>query len=158
MVLGFTRQLTSARLAYIWTSGDEAYTESDVQLVEEEFDMGDLIRIEKLPVPAKKEKMTLEQLKKDPTELIETTHQVVKELYPLEHKNVIASLQLLSDNKAVAFKRKTPLVPETYVAYVEPAKKLAIELSWDHKPTRRDEKERILSKGGKIEKLIIDGK
>lgn len=35
--------------------------------------------------------------------------------------------------------------------------KLAIELSWDHKPTRPDEKDRILRSGGKIEKLIIDG-
>jgi len=31
--------------------------------------------------------------------------------------------------------------------------KLAIELSYDHKPTRPEEKERILKCGGKIEKL-----
>src|SRR3989344_7665758 len=40
-------RINCARLAYIWTSGDEAYTESDVQLADEEFDMGDLVRIEK---------------------------------------------------------------------------------------------------------------
>lgn len=28
--------------------------------------------------------------------------------------------------------------------------KIAIELSWDHKPTRRDERARIKKKGGKI--------
>jgi len=32
--------------------------------------------------------------------------------------------------------------------------KLAIELSWDHKPTRPEEKERILKCNGKIERLI----
>jgi len=31
---------------------------------------------------------------------------------------------------------------------------VAIELSWDHKPTRPDEKDRIKSKGGKIERLL----
>jgi len=31
---------------------------------------------------------------------------------------------------------------------------LAIELSWDHKPTRPDEKERIKKNGGKIEKML----
>jgi len=35
--------------------------------------------------------------------------------------------------------------------------KLAIELSYDHKPTRPDEKKRIISCGGKIEKLMHDG-
>lgn len=35
--------------------------------------------------------------------------------------------------------------------------KLAIELSYDHKPTRQEEKDRILRCGGKIEKLIHDG-
>ena len=35
---------------------------------------------------------------------------------------------------------------------------LAIELSWDHKPTRPDEKERIRKKGGKIERLLDKNK
>ena len=35
--------------------------------------------------------------------------------------------------------------------------KAAIELSWDHKPTRKEEKERILKKGGKIERLNLNG-
>ena len=33
----------------------------------------------------------------------------------------------------------------------------AIELSWDHKPTRKDEKSRILLNGGKVEKLNYNG-
>ena len=35
--------------------------------------------------------------------------------------------------------------------------KMAIELSWDQKPTRKDEKQRIIASGGKIEKLIHNG-
>jgi serine/threonine protein phosphatase PrpC len=40
---------------------------------------------------------------------------------------------------------------------ITPKEKLAIELSHDHKPTRPDEKERILKSGGKVERLIHDG-
>lgn len=35
--------------------------------------------------------------------------------------------------------------------------KAAIELSWDQKPIRKDEKERILASGGKIERLNFNG-
>ncbi len=34
---------------------------------------------------------------------------------------------------------------------------MAIELSWDHKPTRKDERKRILANKGKIEKLNYNG-
>lgn len=44
------------------------------------------------------------------------------------------------------------------VLYRETAKeKLAIELSYDHKPTRNDERERIEKMGGKIYRLTHDG-
>jgi hypothetical protein len=35
---------------------------------------------------------------------------------------------------------------------------MAIELSWDHKPTRPSERERVKKKGGKIERLINEKK
>ncbi len=40
---------------------------------------------------------------------------------------------------------------------VTPKEKSAIELSNDHKPTREDERIRILKHGGKIERLVQDG-
>lgn len=40
---------------------------------------------------------------------------------------------------------------------VSPKDTLAVELSWDHKPIRRDERERILKHSGKIERLNING-
>lgn len=121
-------RVSCARLAYIWTSGDEAFTESDVHFAEKTFDMGDLIRIEKVTVPAKKEVTTIEALQKNPKELINTTHEVVKKLYPVEYANVIEALQMFSDETAKGFKRAKPLIPEKYIPFVEPAKKLAIEL------------------------------
>ncbi|CAD8071410.1 unnamed protein product [Paramecium primaurelia] len=50
----------------------------------------------------------------------------------------------LGDSRAVLFRQTAK-------------EKLAIELSYDHKPTRPDEKERIIRCGGKIERLIHDG-
>lgn len=50
----------------------------------------------------------------------------------------------LGDSRAVLFRHT-------------PKEKLAIELSYDHKPIRPDEKERIQRCGGKIERLIHDG-
>jgi integrin-linked kinase-associated serine/threonine phosphatase 2C len=50
----------------------------------------------------------------------------------------------LGDSRAVLFRRT-------------PKDMLAIELSHDHKPTRKDEKERILRKGGKVERLKNNG-
>lgn len=38
-----------------------------------------------------------------------------------------------------------------------PKEKIAVELSHDHKPTRREERERILKNKGKIEKLNYNG-
>jgi len=35
--------------------------------------------------------------------------------------------------------------------------KQAIELSYDHKPTRSDERDRITRYGGKIDKILHDG-
>jgi serine/threonine protein phosphatase PrpC len=43
------------------------------------------------------------------------------------------------------------------VLYRHAKEKLAVELSYDHKPIRPDEKERIQRCGGKIERLIHDG-
>lgn len=40
---------------------------------------------------------------------------------------------------------------------VTPKERLAIELSYDHKPTRTDERERIEKLGGKIYRLTHDG-
>ena len=50
----------------------------------------------------------------------------------------------LGDSRAVLFR-------------ITPKERLAIELSYDHKPDRHDERDRILKCGGKIEKLIHDG-
>lgn len=121
-------RVNSARLAYVWATGSEPWTESDTQFVSEEFDMGDLIRTVKMPIPAKTKKVSIEELRKNPQELITTTHEVQKKFYPIEHKNVIATLQMFVDGDAKGFRRKHPLIPQSTLPILNEAKNLAIEL------------------------------
>jgi len=52
----------------------------------------------------------------------------------------------LGDSRAVMYRKQPTKNPAKF-------QNVAIELSWDHKPTRPGEKERIRKKGGKIERL-----
>lgn len=61
----------------------------------------------------------------------------------LIHKNR-AFISNLGDSRAVMFR-------------VTQKEKLAIELSYDHKPIRPDERERIEKSGGKIYRLTYEG-
>ena len=54
--------------------------------------------------------------------------------------------------KKIYFFKKFHIELVTYAHFIN-----EIKLSWDHKPTRREEKERILKCGGKIEKLNYNG-
>lgn len=121
-------RVNCALLAYNWVSGENIPAESDTHFVTKEFDKGDLIRTEAMDVPLNKSLTTIEQLRKNPQELIQTTHMVQKEFYPIEHKNVIATLQLFANGEAKRFKRQKPLIKEKYIGILEEAKKLAIEL------------------------------
>lgn len=121
-------RVNSALLAFNWMTGENIPAESDTHFVTEEFDKGDLIRIEKMDVPYKKSLLTIERLRKDPQELIETTHKVQKQFYSFEHRNVIATLKLFIDGKAKGFKRDKPLIPQKYIGILDEAKKIAMEL------------------------------
>lgn len=121
-------RVNSALLAYNWLTGENIPAESDTHFVTEQFDMGDLIRIEKMTIPSKEEKISIEKLRENPKDLIETTHQVQKEFYPIEHYNVIATLQMLVDGKEKGFKREKPLINEKYIGILNEAKKLAMKL------------------------------
>lgn len=121
-------RVNSALLTYVWVTGEKLSAESDTHFVTEEFDMGDLIRIEKMEIPTKKTLTTIESLRNDPKELIETTHNVQKEFYPVEHKNVIATLKMFIEERAKGFKREQPLIPAKYIGILNEAKRLAIEL------------------------------
>lgn len=116
------------RLAYIWATGEDAWTENDTHFVTEKFDEGEIIRVEKMAIPKKNKKVSIESLQNNPEELIQTTHDVQKVFYPVEHHNVIKTLEMFSKNKVKIFKRDKPLIPDEYVQTLEEAKKLATSL------------------------------
>ncbi len=121
-------RVNSALLAYVWVTGEKISAESDTHFVTEEFDMGDLIRIEQMQIPKKEKLTTIDEIKKNPQELIDATHMVQKEFYPVEHQNVIATLKMFINGKAKGFKRQKPLIQEKYINVLDEAKKLAMEL------------------------------
>ncbi len=57
----------------------------------------------------------------------------------------------LGDSRAVLYRVQKEKKSDKKVS-------MAIELSWDHKPTRPSERERVKKRGGKIERLINDKK
>lgn len=121
-------RVNSALIAYVWATGEKLSAESDTHFVTEEFDMGELIRIEKMEIPRKKNLVTIEDLRKDPKELIETTHKVQKVFYPVEYRNVITTLQMFINGEAKGFQREQPLISEKYIGILNETKKLAMEL------------------------------
>jgi phosphoribosylglycinamide formyltransferase 1 len=121
-------RVNATLLAYNWMTGEEISAESNTHFVTEEFDMGDIIRIEKMKVPTKKKLVCISELRNNPAELIKKTHKVQEKFYPVEYKNVIATLQLFSDGKARGLKRGKPLIPKENIPLLKEAKKLATEL------------------------------
>ena len=121
-------RVNSALLAYVWATGDTLSAESDTHFVTEKFDMGDLIRTERMEIPRKKELITIDELIKNPEELIKTTHELQKEFYLVEHKNVIETLQLFLNGNVKPFKRNVPLIPNKNIPILNEAKDLATKL------------------------------
>lgn len=121
-------RVNSALLAYAWVTGENLSAESDTHFVTEKFDEGDLIRTEKMEIPRKKELITIDELRKNPEELIKTTHEIQREFYPVEHTNVIETLRLFLSGNARSFKREKPLIPEKNINILNEAKKLGAEL------------------------------
>lgn len=121
-------RVNSALLAYNWMTGENLAAESDTHFVTEEFDKGEVIRTQEMAVPVKGKLVTIEELRKNPDELIKTTHEVQKEFYPVEHQNVIATLQMFVNGEVTSFKRKKPLISKKNINVLNEAKKLATEL------------------------------
>jgi phosphoribosylglycinamide formyltransferase-1 len=122
-------RVTCARLAYIWMTGKDFWTESTIHHVTTEYDKGDLVSIMVMEIPPIDYPKTTEQLQYSPQQLIETTKEVQTKLLPLEHHNVITTLKRFSNERELpGFKRPQPLIPPENKHLVDQAKNLAIKL------------------------------
>ncbi len=124
-------RVTCARLAFIWTTGTNFWTEAVTHFVTIDYDKGRLIKVKKMKIPAFDRKATIKEIKNKSslrTILINKTKETQKKLLLIEHQNVINSLKLFARGKAKGFYRSQPLVQAKYKDLLNEAKKLAIEL------------------------------
>lgn len=121
-------RVTCARLAYLWTTGDEPFTEATTHFVTEEFDRGEIIRAVRMNLPKLSKTISMELLETNPQPLIEATHEIQAQLLPVEHDNVIFTLVEFENGTAYRHTRPAPLVPGKYYDILRKAKELAIKL------------------------------
>lgn len=128
----FGARVTAARIIYCLLTQDlHPWTEATTHMVTEEFDKGAIIRKETLELPIIQEKITFEELQHNTSLInciIDMTKQVQKELLPIEHKNVIATLKDFATNNVALFTRTERLVGEMHLPTLHNSKELAIQL------------------------------
>jgi folate-dependent phosphoribosylglycinamide formyltransferase PurN len=122
-------RVTCARIAYCWlTHKKNPWTEATSHWVSEGYDKGDLIKIKRLQLPATGSNVSLQELTKNPKNLIDATHNTQKKLLPLEHTNVIETLRLISLGKTKNFTRKKRLISPHHLEILRESKQLAKQL------------------------------
>ncbi|OGH27514.1 MAG: hypothetical protein A3C27_01870 [Candidatus Levybacteria bacterium RIFCSPHIGHO2_02_FULL_39_36] len=122
-------RVTAARLGYSWIGGEDFWTEATTHHVTEKYDDGDLIRIVQMDIPPLGRLVTIAELQNFPQPLIDKTKEVQAKLLPLEHRNVIATLQMFAEQGSLPHSRRPkPLIPEGREQILLEAKRLAIEL------------------------------
>lgn len=119
-------RVTAARLAYIWTSNGEAWTESTIHHVTPEYDKGELIRVLRIAVPASTETITIGQLSQQTDQLRDVTVAVQRQLLPIEHQNVLDVLEALGEGNLPEFHRQERLIPDEHANALNEAKQIAI--------------------------------
>lgn len=128
----FGARVTAARLAYIWATGTELWTEATAHFVTEEFDKGKLISVERMTIPFSKEKIPLATLQSDlriQKKLIAETKRVQAKLLPIEHINFTTALQKFAEGEHVkGYTRSEPLIPSKNTQLLSEIKKLTITL------------------------------
>lgn len=127
----YGKRVVCARLAYCLLTGSDFWTEATTHLVTPEYDKGDLLKIEKLEFTDPSLRVTVAQLGTDQEIqqwLIERTQQLQASLLPLEHQNVIATLQMFAEKKVNGFRRLKPLIPQGNEEFAREAKRVAITL------------------------------
>ena len=106
-------------------------SEATIHFVTETLDEGDLIRTKKVTVPKPKQKITIDDIRNNTT-IQQYIHDTVidfqKHFLPIEHQNVIESLQLFATGKKPkGYQRETPLITPGNKNLLDESKRLAIQ-------------------------------
>ncbi len=125
----FGKRVTCARVAYAWMKGANFWTEATTHHVTAEFDKGTVVRRVKMRLPRVTKPIPFRVLRDNTKKLIHGTNAIADQLLPLEHTNVIETLQMFASGKALPeVRRSRALVSKKDRALVDHAKELAIEL------------------------------
>jgi len=119
-------RVLAARLAYVWATGtDESWTEATTHFVTPRYDEGDLIRVARLDIPQLDRPMAMASIG---VGLWGHYTSLQPQLLPLEHENVIATLNMFGSGDVEGYRRETPLVPAEHEMTLNDAKALAIQI------------------------------
>ncbi len=121
-------RVVAARLIYCMLTDSDWWTEATTHLVDIEYDKGTIIRIEKLDLAEFRQSLSLDEIRKNKDEIIEKVSQIQQKLLPLEHANVITTLQSFVDHNVPNYQRVSQLIPPNNVEALNTAKELAIKL------------------------------
>ncbi len=125
----YGKRVTAARLAYAWMTGEGNWTESTVHHVTDDFDKGDVIRVEMLPFISEFSGLSMSEMKKHTDVFINSVNKLTALLLPLEHTNVISALRLFGEKDSFpVFRRKKTLVGVQHRAILAQAKEFAMHV------------------------------
>lgn len=122
----FGPRVTCATLAYFALTGEEdPWTASVVHHVTPEFDSGQVIQERRLAILAWEADTTIDDLRRDPRNLLEQTICVQGQLLSLEHSNVISVLSAFGEGKVPTAELDTTSFQKNLL---QAAKGLAVQL------------------------------
>lgn len=120
-----------AILLYKQLTGSEIDTEATTHLVSPRYDDGDIIRRVTMKIDNPNRIISIEEIADNLTiqqQLLESAGDIQKGLLPVEHNNVILTLQDFVNREIPVFRREKPLIPEENIRYLDEAKDFAIKL------------------------------
>lgn len=120
-----------ALLIYVWLTGITLPTEATTHRVTTDYDRGDIIR--RVPLTASKPDsiMATSDIMYKPEvrrQLLESALDMQTKLLPIEHANVIFTLQDFAKRDVPVYKREQPLISKQHISTLLEAKKIAVSL------------------------------
>lgn len=121
----YGKRVMCARLIYCGLTKKDYWTVATTHIVTEHYDIGEILRTEKMKLPHIHFK-DFDEIVAKKNEIITLTENMQSKLFPLEYSNVIETLREISEND-LNKKRKTKLViPSSKKDILEKSKQLAI--------------------------------
>ncbi len=126
----YGKRVTCARLIYLYLTGEKnPWTESTTHLTNEIYDNGNLINIKKFTFTLNRKKLFKDELLTYSHQLINETIKIHAQLLPIEHENVIETIEkFIQNNVGSGYIRKQPLISDKNVPALFLAKQVAIQL------------------------------